>query len=181
MKPDVITVAVSRADGGLTVLRVVTAEYAEDGSVRWTIDPTPEYIADIVAKHNWQGPLAPVSWRTVPNEFVDGSESRSFRNAWCDDGGVKPGHDMVKARDIHMDRIRVERDKELERLDAEYMRADEQGNILLKQQLAAQKQTLRDLPTTFDLTVARTAEELDALWPSELPARSLSVIKTRIR
>jgi hypothetical protein len=95
---------------------------------------------------------------------------RKFRDAWIDTG-MAIEVDMAKARNIHMGRIRIARDQELARLDTEYMRADEYGNVPLKRQIALQKQALRDLPVTFDLTRATTVEELDALWPSELPAR----------
>jgi hypothetical protein len=167
--PDVITVAVSRVDGGLTILRVVTTEYVPDGKggrvANWTIDPTPAYVEKIIAKHGWLGPLAPVSWRMVPNSIVDENTDNYFRNAWKDDGGDKPGIDMPKAQAIHMAHIRVARDRALEALDTSYMIALEQNNTPEKSKIATEKQALRDLPSTFDLTVAKTPEELRALWP----------------
>ena len=173
--PDVITVAVTRVDGGLTILRVITTEYAPDGQggrvANWTIDPTPEYVEKIIAKHNWQGPFASVSWRIVPNNIVDESTDWYFRGAWKDDGSNKPGVDMAKAQAIHRNHIRGERDKALEALDTSYMIALEQNNTPEKTRIADEKQALRDLPATFDLAVAKTPSELYDLWPTQLPAR----------
>jgi hypothetical protein len=173
--PDVITVAVTRVDGGLTVLRVVTTNYVPDGKggriVHQTFDPTPEYIDSLIAKHNWQGPLSPVSWRIVPNDIVDEVTNRYFRNAWKDDGGTKPGVDMPKAQAIHMAHIRAARDKALEALDTNYMIALEKNEKIEQTEIANEKQVLRDIPATFDLTVAKTPEELYALWPAQLQRR----------
>src|SRR5687767_14403952 len=127
-QPDVVTVAVSRVDGGLTVMRVVTTEYVPDGEggrvANWTIDPTPDYIDSIIAKHNWQGPQAPTSWRLVDNDFLNDETDDTFRDAWKDDGGDKPGHDMAKAREIHKEKLRDLRAPLLEELDVEYQKAD---------------------------------------------------------
>lgn len=93
---------------------------------------------------------------------------RTFREAWeCSSGRVAVN--MDKAREIHMDRIRKVRDRELAKLDVEYQRADERGDATAKAQVAARKQALRDIPQTFDLTQAKTPEELKALWPEGLP------------
>lgn len=35
--------------------------------------------------------------------------------------------------------------------------------------VTTEKQKLRDLPQTLDLTVAQTPEDLKALWPADLP------------
>ena len=102
--------------------------------------------------------------------FPDLPTHRLFRGAWIDTG-VAIAHDMNKARAIHMDRIRAVRDVELDKLDKEYMLADEKDDKQLKQIIAAKKQVLRDLTTTFDLSVASTPEALNSLWPLELPAR----------
>jgi len=91
-------------------------------------------------------------------------EDRYFRNAWKKSGAAI-GVDMVKAQGIHMGHIRSARDKKLGELDVAYIKADEDGNSPLKQQIAAEKKRLRDLPQTFDLAQATTPEELKALWP----------------
>lgn len=121
------------------------------------VDP----IEDVVAKDVPQG---------VDYEIVDGAvipTDRIFRNAWVKGKGAVDV-DMVKARDIHMERIRVARDRQLTKLDVDYARADERNDGPLKVQIAQQKQGLRDLPQTLDLSAATTPEQLVAIWPQEL-------------
>ena len=74
---------------------------------------------------------------------------------------------MAKARGIHMDRIREVRNKELVKKDIDFMKALEvdDGSSTA---IAAEKQVLRDIPQTFDLTTD-TPEELKENWPDGLP------------
>ncbi len=128
--------------------------------------------ADITADHYARF----VQWKDIPqgldSRITDEANipaDRMFRNAWTDDNPTDTVDvDMSRARDIHMDNIRIERDKKLVLLEVDYIIADEQNDAVLKGEIAAQKQILRDLPTTFDLTVATTPEELKNLWPQEL-------------
>ena len=93
---------------------------------------------------------------------------RTFRSAWEDDGlAVKVN--LPKAQAIHMDRIRAMRNAELANLDVPQMTAISKSDLTTAAAIETTKQKLRDLPTTFDLTVAKTADELKALWPVELP------------
>ena len=79
---------------------------------------------------------------------------------------------MTKARTIHMDVIRAERNKELAAKDITFMRAVEAGDASAQSAIGTEKQVLRDLPATFDITTdAGTPELLKAKWPTELPAR----------
>lgn len=82
-------------------------------------------------------------------------KDRTFRDAWGHDLKVR----MPKARQIHMDRIRVARDRRLKELDIETLKGID---------VQDKKQVLRDIPQNFDLTIATTPEELSALWPTEL-------------
>lgn len=92
-----------------------------------------------------------LSWELVSSI----PEDRTFRSAWNHDLAV----DMEKAVIIQMDRIRRARDEKLLELDKLTLAGvDVQG----------EKQVLRDLPQTFDLSVARTPDELKSLWPKEL-------------
>ena len=74
---------------------------------------------------------------------------------------------LEKARGIQMDRIREMRDKELAKKDVEYMKALEADDGSAKT-IAAEKQALRDIPQTFDLTTD-TPEQLKEKWPEGLP------------
>lgn len=91
---------------------------------------------------------------------------KAFRAAWRHNGGIVV--DMPAARDIHMGRIREKRNAKLARLDVETVQAVGKGDNAKRDLVESQKQTLRDLPQTFDLSGATTPDELAALWPAEL-------------
>ena len=109
---------------------------------------------------------------------VTGAIKCVFRNAWqwCDGCDIHPDGavevNMPKARGIHMDTIRKVRNEELVKEDITFMRAVEAGDTGTQATIATKKQTLRDLPATFDITTdVDTPEKLKAKWPAELPAR----------
>ena len=129
--------------------------YVQDNGILAIIIPSPK----------WKGTIEGLAQKDVPDgfdyEIVDVASipsDRYFRGAWRKNG-VNVDIDMPKARDIHMSKIRSIRNKELERLDIEQLKGND---------VAAQKQALRDLPDNFDLSGATTPEELKALWPNEL-------------
>ena len=74
---------------------------------------------------------------------------------------------MAKARGIQMDKIREVRNNELTKKDIEFMKALEADDDSHKA-IAVEKQVLRDIPQTFDLTTD-TPEELKNKWPEGLP------------
>jgi len=79
---------------------------------------------------------------------------------------------MTKARAIHLAEIRRVRNAELVKEDVTFMRAIEAGDADAQATIKTKKQTLRDLPDTFDITTGvDTPEKLKAKWPTELPAR----------
>lgn len=88
-------------------------------------------------------------------------QDRTFRNAWKPDIG-NVSVDMSKAREIWMDKIRQVRDTKLKQLDVETMK----GRDVQKE-----KQVLRDIPQTYDLSGAATPEELQNLWPDVLSTK----------
>ena len=98
-------------------------------------------------------------------------DDRTFRDAWeCP--GDKLGCNMTKARLIHLAKIRKVRNEELVKLDVPFMRAVEVGDTDAQATIATEKQVLRDIPATFDITTdVGTPELLKAKWPAELPAR----------
>ena len=80
--------------------------------------------------------------------------------------------DMTKARAIHLTEIRRVRNEELAKEDVTFMRAVEDGDTDTQATIKTKKQTLRDLPATFDITTGvDTPEQLKAKWPTELPDR----------
>lgn len=72
--------------------------------------------------------------------------------------------DMTKARDIHLDRIRVIRNRELKLLDVEYMRATESSDTEMAAEVVAKKVDLRDMPQNVPESFG-SAEDLSAYWP----------------
>ena len=144
---------IKRSDGGVSL-----------GPIDTTADPANEV-------RKWQDvhpEVSVVSWRTSPVAVT--RPSRHFRDAWTDDlPGNQIDVNMTKARTIHMDRIRKVRDVELRKLDVVFMRAIESGDVAEQKRIGVLKQTLRDIPQTFDLSGATTPAELKALWPSGLP------------
>ena len=79
---------------------------------------------------------------------------------------------MTKARAIHLEKIRLVRNAELVKEDVTFMRAVEAGDTDTQATIATKKQTLRDIPASFDITTGVTTPELlKAKWPAELPAR----------
>jgi len=66
----------------------------------------------------------------------------------------------------HMSKaIRHFRKSEFSKLDIQFMRAVEMGDVDLQNEIAAKKQTLRDL-TDIDTGSFETRDELVNLWPS---------------
>ena len=100
--------------------------------------------------------------------LMDIPTDRTFRDAWMMTGtGLAVS--MPVARQVHLSRLRAARNKALDVLDKDWMRAVGQGNAALAATIEAQRQVLRDLPQTFDLSGATTPDELQQRWPSQLP------------
>ena len=102
---------------------------------------------------------------------IDTSELPTlFRGAWVKDYEKVIVY-MPVARDIHMDDIRIIRNQELNKKDREIYIAEDTGDQDHIDSLRAERQVLRDIPQTFDLSGATTPEELFDLWPEILPPR----------
>ena len=68
--------------------------------------------------------------------------------------------DFNKAKNVWKEKIRVARKPALEKLDVDFIKAQEQGNDTTS--IVADKNTLRDLPSQVD--TATTVEEIKAVW-----------------
>jgi hypothetical protein len=130
-------------------------------------DATDDDVLDECIRRNIETGILPagVAYRVVESSEIP--THRLFRNAWSDDGN-NVDVDMSDARDIHMDDIRVDRDKKLTELDVTFMRAIEDDDSDAQDVASVEKQALRDIPETFDLSSASTPEQLTALWPEDL-------------
>jgi hypothetical protein len=137
------TIAIRRQDGGVSIMRLAEEAAVDAEIAKWQQVHPGEY-----ASH------ATVEEGVVPAD-------RAFRNAWGHDLKV----DMPKARSLWRDKMRVARAPKLQALDVDYQRADERGSAQDKADIAAQKQTLRDVTQDPAIDAATTPEALKAVWP----------------
>jgi hypothetical protein len=72
--------------------------------------------------------------------------------------------DITKAKEVWKDKIRNARKSALEKLDIDFIKAQEQDNDTTS--IVADKQTLRDLPSQVD--TANSITEIKAVWNSLL-------------
>jgi hypothetical protein len=168
-------IAVARPDGGVSIARLPvsapvacydpdTAErmgFALVGE-RWARQITDTMIDAYLAKHA----IPSVSWERVAEGDIP-HEHREYRNAWALNGAAVHV-DIQKARDVHRDRLRLERIPLLAALDVEFMRAIERGDATVQAEVAARKQALRDAPADARIKNAANAEALKALTLAEL-------------
>jgi hypothetical protein len=111
-------------------------------------------------------PADAISVRVVERSALP--SDRSFRAAWRRDETV--GIDIAAARNIHLARLRSERDAKLASTDGLIARAAERGDVVEQAKLAAYRQALRQMPVDIAnaLAAAETPEELRALRPAIL-------------
>lgn len=162
-QPEGVYVAITRSDGGVSIMFFVTKQQRHGADPGWTREASVPEIAYEIEKSR----LDAVSFRIIPAEHVPAD--RTFRNAWQDPGKGQPlAVHMGKARDIHRDRLRQMRAPLLAALDVAFMRAHETDDMAAKKKIAAQKQALRDITAHPDIEKAKTPEELKAVLPDAL-------------
>jgi hypothetical protein len=105
-------------------------------------------------------------WRVVARGELPTME---FFDAWmfCEDT-ERPAIrvDIVKAREVHRDRIRAARGSLLTDLDREFVRALEAGGSTAE--IVARKQALRDATADPAIDAAETPAQLITQWDGEL-------------
>lgn len=150
-----------RRDGGVA-LSYINPDYT---------DPSQIEDAKIKARAAVESSSGPVIRHDYDSDLLpEPSDDERFFDAWeWIEGAVSVN--MSKARRMHMDAIRRVRDAELVAADITYLRAVEAGDTNAQARIAAEKQILRDIPQTFDLT-SRTPAQLKEKWPPELPPQS---------
>lgn len=94
---------------------------------------------------------------------------RTFREAWHDD---KPGKqidiDMPRAKEIQIARIKEKRQEKFIEMGFPVQLDPDLEEAIIPEVTRGKLKALRDLPETFDLSSAKTPEQLKALWPEEL-------------
>jgi hypothetical protein len=159
---DVALIAITMPDGSVTIRRYIVHLRNPRGELMGLRTPDDEHIRASLARQGWQD----FPWKLVsPTELPP----RAFRAAWRLDPSLPRRErlrvDMPAAREIHRERIRARRAPLFAALDAEYMRADERGDVAEKQRVATLRQHLRDAPADPRIEAATTPEELAAVDP----------------
>ena len=174
-------VAITQADGSLCIMWFVTrgrgdilpvgAKWEiEDDEARgrdgWWVRPcTHELVFQQIIRAN-RGPDDPENKKPMPERYEILAEDaeipadRSYRNAWaCVDGKIVI--DMPRARELHRAKLREARAYRMAELDVQFMRALESGGDTAD--IAAQKQTLRDVTADPAIDAAETIDQLKAV------------------
>lgn len=123
---------------------------------------------DVLFKWKLVNPGKYISHREMPDEAIP--TDRYFRDAWEDTTPeLVIDINMAKARDIHLNRIREQRNDELSKLDIEAIKAQDIGDVNALAKIRARKQELRDLPAILAPTLASalSVDELKAIQPLE--------------
>ncbi len=102
-----------------------------------------------------------VEYKIVESVDID----NDFFNAYEFDAELGAKINIAKAKDIQLNKFRNARTSLLAKLDLDYMRADEQGNLELKKEIASKKQALRDITKT---ELPDTLEGIKNTWPEIL-------------
>lgn len=148
-----------------------TVAFEFDGDTKYLCLPPGEYSDEQLeaeaarAIKNLGGDPDLIPWQIVDADTLP--KDRTFRAALRVVEG-KFTVDMDHARQIHMGRIRLIRNAALTALDVETMKAIGKGDNVSRDFIESQKQALRNIPQTIDLSKATTPDELKAIWPEEL-------------
>jgi hypothetical protein len=135
-----MAIIIQREDGGVSVMRLHAGDIDQE-----------------VAKWEANGEYKAAAYWEVAD--ADIPPDRSFRDAWVI-ARQAINVDMEKARNVHKNRLRAEREALLAELDVQYLRAVESGNVSEASRISARKQQLRDVTKDPAIESARTPEEL---------------------
>jgi multidrug efflux pump subunit AcrB len=138
-------IVIKLATGGVAVMTLVNDSDETEALRKWKLANPEQYV----------------SHRQMPDDAIP--TDRTFRNAWAD---TTPeliiDVDMDKARNIHLESIRIKRNTELSKLDIQATKAQDIGDSDALTQIRVRKQELRDLPAILAPTLA-SADSIDAL------------------
>lgn len=181
---DHVHLALRMKDGSVTTVGFLTRGTSptlphgarwEDGTGKsgiWVREATDENLFAEIEKmctavdQDGKRLLHPVGYTVVDSAAIP--QDRTFRAALRFDEATGFSVDLEQAKLIHMARIREARNKKLDALDKDWMRATGQDDKVQAAAIEAERQVLRDIPQTIDLDQAQTADELKALWPDGL-------------
>lgn len=78
---DYVRIAISRPDGGVSIMQFITAQKRNGADPGWTREASPENINAEIAKAG----IPSTGWRIIDDSEIP--QDRSFRDAWKDEGG----------------------------------------------------------------------------------------------
>lgn len=109
---------------------------------------------------------------------------REFRDAWKMNGD-KIDYDLTVAKEMQLARVRAARTPFLEELDTQFMLAVEKGDEAKRQQVADEKQRLRDITNPIKALTPTSIEDVKNAFPQELkgkaqPCRSRAIASRRL-
>jgi hypothetical protein len=120
---------------------------------------------DVVSEYlRWVDGDQVESYKEILREDIP---DREFRNAWRWDGEAF-GHDLVAAKDMQLERIRLARKPKMDELDAAYLIADEQNNAEEKARIALEKQEFRDITEPLKALSPSNIDEIKNAFPDSL-------------
>jgi hypothetical protein len=158
----------TRPDGGVSIIVPDKAMFDPASPVR---EPIKEKLVTEQDVFDWflrsVVPEDAIDVRIIDLKDHPHLLDRSFRNAWEQSGGAIEVN-MVKARNLHRDKLRVMRAPLLSELDIQYMLADELGDAKAKADIARRKKALRDVTADPAIEAAQTPDELKAVIPAAL-------------
>jgi len=140
------------ASGGVAIMTLVNDADEAEAIEKWKLANPEKYV-----NHRQMLDSA------IPTD-------RTFRDAWADTTPeLTIDVDMAKARDIHLESIRIKRNAELSKLDIQATKAQDIGDVDALTQIRVRKQELRDLPVTLapSLASAVSVDALKAIQPLE--------------
>ena len=143
---DQILIKIVQADYSIAIMAIVLNDH-----VSIKRDFSPELVEEQIARTD----LTCQKWEVITKNDLP---ARVYRNAWCDAGLGKIGHDMAKARELHRDILRTARAPRLLALDVEMSKAYQ--DKAKQDQIEAQRQRLRDAPAHPFIDQAQTIEDL---------------------
>lgn len=145
------------ADGGLSVVNAATKEMIEK-----VLGPLTE---EEYKAHVWE--------RSIPKDAINAMEipddyklpDREFRNAWKQNG-KEVTHDLEKAREIQLEKIRRAREPKFAELDKEFMLGLENGAP--SEEIVAKKKILRDITEPLKKAVLTSIDDVKNAFPDML-------------
>ena len=158
MSVEQVKVIITRQDGGVTVLSIIL----DDGHGLHK-DLTTELIQREVLRAEEE----PIEWAVITDDDIP--QDRTYRNAWKAERGTIV-HDMDRARNIHLEKIRFSREGELFQLDKEWMKHMGRGNKKEADAIEAKRERLRNITDEIAPAVAAAIDidELKQTWPVDV-------------